>query len=65
MCIHLIFYVCTVAQAYMEDGWRDPLANYIRVCILTQARPARLLPARPRGHSRLRALPGRLPLTLV
>lgn len=23
-------------QAYMEDGWRDPLANYIRVCILTQ-----------------------------
>ena len=20
----------------MEDGWRDPLANYIRVCILTQ-----------------------------
>lgn len=23
-------------KAYMEDGWRDPLANYIRVCILTQ-----------------------------
>ncbi|KAI7838073.1 hypothetical protein COHA_008156 [Chlorella ohadii] len=24
------------ARAFMEDGWRDPLANYIRVCILTQ-----------------------------
>jgi dipeptidase len=23
-------------KAYMEDGWRDPLANYIRVCMLTQ-----------------------------
>ncbi len=43
-CMHTVAYECPatspipVPQAFMEDGWRDPLANYIRVCILTQVR---------------------------